>query len=161
MLTEKEFFIESLRDHLYYLRTIREFCVTIELSFYKNNIDYINMTQDFVKKCEELGREAISYTDGLVSKEALESNIYVSEFSLPCELLTSKLFGIEIDTENKKKELSFKVGINQNISMVINKLKSLNEKALVFAKNFSTFCVEIRDKIDKNELFSFSYSDFF
>ena len=37
MLNEREFFIESLRDHLYYLRSIRQFCITIELSFYKNN----------------------------------------------------------------------------------------------------------------------------
>ena len=98
MLNEKEFYIESLRDHLYYLRTIRNFCITMELSFYKNNLKYIEMCEDFANKCDELGREAISYTGGLVSREALDNNIYVSEFSLPCERLTEKLFGIDINT---------------------------------------------------------------
>ena len=162
MLNEKEFYIESLRDHLYYLRTIRNFCITMELSFYKNNLKYIEMCEDFANKCDELGREAISYTGGLVSREALDNNIYVSEFSLPCERLTEKLFGIDINTSFTEEELSFQSGLNQNIdSDVINKIKKLNEKALTFAKNFSTFCVEIRDKLDNNELFSFSYSDFF
>lgn len=162
MLNDKEFYIESLRDHLYYLRTIREFCITIELSFYKNNLQYIEICNDFANKCDELGREAISYTGGLVSKEALDSGIYVTEFSLPCEKLTEKLFGIKIDTAFTKEELDLQSGINENInSDVKNGIKKLNEKALVFANNFSTFCVEIRDKMDNNELFSFSYSDFF
>ena len=162
MLNEKEFYIESLRDHLYYLRTIRNFCITMELSFYKNNLKYIEMCEHFANKCDELGREAISYTGGLVSMEALDNNIYVSEFSLPCERLTEKLFGIDINTSFTEEELTFQAGLNQNInSDVIDKIKKLNEKALVFAKNFSTFCVEIRDKLDSNELFSFSYSDFF
>ena len=162
MLTEREFFIQSLRDHLYYLRTIRQFCITIELSFYKNNESYISMAQDFANKCDELGREAISYTGGFVSKEALNSGIYVTEFSLPCEKLTEKLFGIEIDTAFTQQELELKAGINESInSTVINNIKKLNEKALVFANNFSKFCTEIRDKLDTNNLFSFSYSDFF
>ena len=162
MLNEREFFIESLRNHLYYLRAIREFCITIELSFYKNNEDYIKICENFANKCDELGKEAISYTGGFVSKEALESNIYVTEFSLPCEKLTEKLFGIDIDTAFTKKELALQAGLNENInSDVINGIKRSNEKALVFAKNFSTFCVEIRDKMDSNTLFSFSYSDFF
>ena len=162
MLTEREFFIQSLRDHLYYLRTIRSFCITIELSFYKNNEDYITMAQDFANKCDELGREAISYTGGFVSKEALNSGIYVTEFSLPCEKLTEKLFGINIDTAFTQKELELQAGINENInSGVIGSIKKLNAKALTFANNFSKFCEEIRNKLDTNNLFSFSYSDFF
>lgn len=159
MLNEKEFFTQSLRDHLYYLRTIRNFCITVELSFYKNNIQYIEICQDFANKCDELGREAISYTGGFVSREALENDIYVTEFSLPCEKLTEKLFGILIGTAFTEEELKLQEGINENIN--VNKVMELNKKALTFAKNFSRFCVEIRDKLDNNTLFSFSYSDFF
>lgn len=159
MLNERNFYIQSLRNHLYYLRTIRNFCITIELSFYKNNSKYIEMCQDFANKCDELGREAISYTGGFVSKEALDNGIYVSEYSLPCEKLTEKLFGINIDTAFTEEELRLQAGLNEKYDL--NKIMELNKKALIFAKNFSTFCVEIRDKLDNNELFSFSYSDFF
>lgn len=162
MLNEKEFYIESLRDHLYYLRTIRGFCITIELSFYKNNLNYIEICSDFADKCNELGKEAISYTNGFVSKEALDNNIYVTEYSLPCEKLTEKLFGINIDTVFTESELKLQEGINENInSELIEKIKNFNNRCLIFAKNFSTFCVEIKNKLDSNDLFSFSYSDFF
>lgn len=162
LLTDREFFIQSLRDHLYYLRSIRGFCITIELSFYKNNGEYIATSQNFADKCDELGREAISYTGGFVSQEALANQIYVTEFSLPCELLTEKLFGINIDTAFTEEELRFQAGTNENINDgIINNIKRLNEKALIFAQNFKMFCNEIRTKLDNNELFSFSYSDFF
>ena len=162
LLTEREFFIQSLRDHLYYLRSIRGFCITIELSFYKNNVKYINICQDFANKCDELGREAISYTGGFVSQNALANQIYVTEYSLPCEKLTEKLFGIDIDTAFTEKELSFQAGLNEKINdTIIENIKKLNAKALTFAQNFKMFCNEIRTKLDNNELFSFSYSDFF
>ena len=162
LLTDKEFYIQSLRDHLYYLRSIKEFCLTIELSFYKNNAEYIALSQNFANKANELGKEALSYTGGLVSPEALESGIYVTEFSLPCEILTEKLFGINIDTTFTEEELKFQAGLNQNINdQLVNNIKKLNEKALIFAQNFKMFCNEIREKLDSNQLFSFSYSDFF
>lgn len=162
MITDREFYIQSLRDHLYYLRTIRGFCITIELSFYKNNEEYISIAEDFSRKSEELSKEAISYTGGLISNEALKNNIYVSEYTLPCEELTEKLFGIFIDTTITKEELNFREGINQNInSELINNIKILNNKALIFAKNFKMFCNDIKEKLDSNKLFSFSYIDFF
>ena len=162
MLTNEEFYVQSLRDHLYYLRTIREFCITIELSFYKNNLEYINKSLEYAKRCDELAREAINYTGGFISKEAMESEIYVSRYSLACEKLTEKLFGINIDTVITEQELSFQMGKNKEINDdIINKIKSLNKRALEYAKDFSSFCEEIRDKLDSNQLFSFSYSDFF
>ena len=162
MLTDKEFYIQSLRDHLYYLRSIKEFCLTIELSFYKNNAEYIAISQNFADKANSLGKEALSYTGGFISENALESNIYVTEFSLPCEVLTEKLFGINVDTSFTEEELKFQAGLNQNINdTLVSNIKRLNEKALVFAQNFKMFCNEIREKLDNNELFSFSYSDFF
>ena len=162
MLTNKEFYIQSLRDHLYYLRDIKDFCITIELSFYKNREDYINMTQSFLDKSTELLRMALSYTNGVVSKEARDNQIYVTEYSLPCELLTEKLFDIDIDTVITQEELDLNEGINQDINdKLLDNIKRLNQMALTFAKNFKEFCNEIRTKLDNNELFSFAYSDFF
>ena len=162
MLSNQEFYIQSLRDHLYYLRSIKNFCLTIELSFYKTNSTYINIAKDFALKSEELGKMAISYTDGYASREAIESDIYVTDYTLPCEELTEKLFGIKIDTVFTKKELNLKEGINPNINdELILKVKDLNRMALTFAENFTKFCNEITSKMDNNELFSFSYLDFF
>lgn len=161
MLTENEFYIQSLRDHLYYLRAIRQFCITVELSFYKNNLSYIERAKTFAQNCEKLIEEAISYTNGIVSKSAIDNEIYVTKYTLACEELTRKLFGIEINTTLTNKELSFQEGLNSKIGDVIEKIETFNSQALSFAKEFSAFCTEIRDKQNSNNLFSFSYSDFF
>ena len=162
MLTKEEFYIQSLRDHLYYLRTIKDFCVTIELSFYKNNEDYINTVKSFEKKSTELIKTALDYTNGLVSKEAIEKEIYVSEYTLPCEKITEKLFGINLDTAITEEELKLIEGINPNINdNLISNINELNKNALTFAKNFKDLCNEIRTKMNNNNLFSFLYIDFF
>ncbi len=161
MLTENNFYVQSLRDHLYYLRSIKNFCITIELSFYKNNEDYIKLSEDFLNKSTELLKEAFNYTNGIVSRNAIDNQIYVTEFTLPSEKLTEKLFNIKIDKVITEEELKLKEGIRDINSELINNIKKLNEQALIFARNFKDFCNDIRTKLDNNELFSFSYSDFF
>ena len=97
-----------------------------------------------------------------MSKEALDNQIYISKYTLPCEILTEKLFDINIDTNITEEELKFQEGLNPNINdELINNIKKLNNEALTFAINFKDFCKEINEKTDNNELFSFAYSDFF
>ena len=162
MLTDREFYIQSLRDHLYYLRSIKSFCLTIELSFYKNNEEYIGISEDFANKSNELVKTALSYTNGLISKDAINNNIYVTDYTLPCELLTEKLFDVKVDTTITKEELDLKEGTNEDINnALLDNIKELNNNALIFAKNFKDFCSDVRTKLDNNDLFSFLYSDFF
>ena len=40
MLSEEQFIVQSFNNGLFYLRSIRDYCVNIQLSFYKNNGDY-------------------------------------------------------------------------------------------------------------------------
>ena len=162
MLTNEEFYIQSLRDHLYYLRSIREFCLTIELSFYKTNPDYIKKAENYALRCEELGRIAIDYTNGFASREAIEGEIYVTEYTLALEELTERLFDIKIDTVFTKEELDLKIGLNPNITNeLIENIKKLNKNALELAEDFANFCRDVSTKMGNNLLFSFSYLDFF
>ena len=161
MLTQEEFYIQSLRNHLYYLRSIKNFCITIELSFYKNNIEYINSTSSFLNRSTELLENALSYTNELVSSESLKRQIYITDYTLFCEKITEKLFDIDINTVITEKELKLKEGIREINDELIEKINALNNNALLFAKNFRDFCNEINNKMESNELFSFLYSDFF
>lgn len=160
MLNDEQYFLQSITNNLYYLRTIREFCTTIQLSFYKNNQSYIKTAEEFALKCEELGKEILSYVKGNVNELALESNIFVTEYTLPSELLTEKLFGIDLNTSLTEEELEFEGDPVVPLSSIAE-IEALNQKALALAKNFSTFCLEIKEKIENLELFSYAYLDFF
>ena len=79
MLNEKEFYIESLRDHLYYLRTIRNFCITMELSFYKNNLKYIEICIDFANLTEKYLKNNNNDLSIETEKIVLNYKLFVSD----------------------------------------------------------------------------------
>ena len=158
MLNDRQFVQLSLINNLFYLRTIRYFCINIELSFYKNNENYSRDAKSLGEKCEELSRELIKYLDYNLLRFALASSILVTKYTLEAEELTEKLFDINIDTGITKEELTItndkEVIIDQS---VINALNEVNQKAYVLVQNFITFCNEIKDKLLTNNLFSYSY----
>ena len=158
MLNDVDFVRQTLTSNLYYLRTLREFATNIQLSFLQDNSTYIDTARDFGKRCEELGQILIKYADGNVPKEALDNNIFVTNYTLDTELLTEKLFNIDIDTSITEKELSLAPGIPNNPSKeMLDELDTVNERALVIVTNFINFCEDIIQKMDNNELFSYSY----
>lgn len=158
MLNDVDFVRQTLTSNLYYLRTLREFATNIQLSFLDDNSTYIDTARDFGKRCEELGQILTKYANGNVPKEALDNNIFVTDYTLDTELLTEKLFNIDIDTNITEKELALTPGIPNNPSKeMLDELASVNRRALVIVTNFINFCEDIIQKMDNNELFSYSY----
>lgn len=158
MLNDVDFVQQTLTSNLYYLRTLREFATNIQLSFLQDNKMYIDTARDFGKRCEELGRILMKYANGNIPKEALDNNILVTDYTLDTELLTEKLFNIDIDTNITQSELSLTAGMPINPSKeMLNELDSVNRRALIIVTNFINFCEDIVSRMNNNELFSYSY----
>lgn len=158
MLSDASFVLQTINSNLYYLRTLREFSTNIELSFLENNTEYIETARDFGSRCEELIHILLKYANGNVSKEALDNQIFVTNYTLDCELLTEKLFPINIDTSITEELLKLEPGFSQNPSQeMINELSEVNRSALVLVTNFINFCKNISERMGNNELFSYSY----
>lgn len=158
MLNEETFVIQTLNSNLYYLRTLREFAANIQLSFLYNNTEYIDTAKDFGDRCEALGNILMKYANGNVSKEALDNHIFVTKYTLDCELLTEKLFPIDIDTSITEKQLQLGGGkVSSPSQEMIDELKEVNQSALILVTNFIDFCKTISEKLNNKELFSYSY----
>ena len=104
MLTEEEFYKESIDANLYYLRTLRDFCINIALSFYGNN-PYKERSETLAKKSQDLGREIVTLTNGKVPSKGFDYKIFYTEYTLPTEKLTEKLFNINIATDITESQL--------------------------------------------------------
>ena len=104
MLTEEEFYKESIDTNLYYLRTLRDFCINIELSFYGDN-PYKSRAALLARRSQDLGREIVTLTNGKVPTKGIDYQIYYTEYTLPIERLTEKLFGINLATDITEMEL--------------------------------------------------------
>lgn len=153
MINDVEFIRGSINNGLYYLRSIREYCATIQLSFFGVNEEYIKTAEMFALKCEELGKPLIEYANGNVSQESLDTDIFVTPYTLPLEKLTEKLFGININTELTEQELKLKSGVIVPTQELISNLEKINAQATVLVTNFIEFCREIFAGQEKREIF--------
>ena len=157
MLNNQTFLEESLNANLFYLRTLRDFCINIELSFYGQN-EYSSKFTTLATRAQDLGRELITYLNGEVPSAAIEYQIYFTDYTLGCEKLTKKLFNLNLATDITMNQLNLKAGdfTNSTNETIIN-IEKLNEEALNVATEFISDAKEIKDKLLSNELFSYSY----
>ena len=157
MLTEEEFYEETLNTNLYYLRTMRDFCINIELSFYGNN-PYKERAEALAKRSQDLGREIVTVTNGKVPSKGVDYEIFYTEYTLPTEKLTEKLFNINLATDITESQLELTPTDTFEITdELIRTMTSINTKALEIANDFIELSREIRDEMTSNNLFSYSY----
>lgn len=158
MLDDISYVSESLNSGLYFLRTLREFAINIQLSFLENNIEYIEAARDFGKRAEGLIQEFLEYANANVSNEALDNQIFVTDYTLDTERLTEKLFPIDIDITITEKQLELTPGKPiQPSEEVLRNFEDINRRSLVLVTNFIDFCKNIISRMSNNELFSYSY----
>lgn len=162
MINDTLFMIQSLIDNLFYLRTMREFCLNIQLSFLENNKYYIDIANDFGIRCEELGERVIKLANKNLPESILNSNSFVTDYTLNCELVTEKLFNVDINTNLTIAEMNIEAGSKFNYTEEeLAEITDINENAIALSKNFIDFCKEILDLLKENKLFSYTYPTFF
>ena len=157
MLTEEEFYKESIDVNLYYLRTLRDFCINIELSFYGDN-PYKKKAEILARKSQDLGREIVTLTNGKVPSKGLNYQIFYTEYTLPIERLTEKLFNLNLGTDITEMQLKLTPTDTFEVNNeLITTLTSFNDRATSIANEFINLAREIRDEMTSNNLFSYSY----
>lgn len=162
MISDNLLVQQSLINNLYYLRTLGEFSINIELSFFENNKDNINIARDFRKNFEELSRRTIDLAQNRLNQNLLNSGIILTPYTLDSEILTEKLFGIDIDTTLTEQELALVASNNEEItSEIVDMITELNNEIYVVTQNFIDFVNYILDGMLKNEIFSYSYPLFY
>lgn len=161
MVNDATFISQSLVDHLFYLRSIREFCLNIQLSFYQNSDNIIEIAEGLGKRYEELATEAISLANGRIPNQILVSNSFVTDFTLNTEIVTENLFGVDINTNLTTEEMNLNGYDNTNElkfdNTIVERVSNLNKNAIELTQNFINFCEYLNDSIKKIEILSRSY----
>ena len=162
MLDNKQIFLESLANHIFFAGSIRSFCTTIGLTFFRNNQDYIDRAVALGRRATNITNLTISYMNSELARETLDTEVYITKYTKDVSLLTEKLFGVDMELQidedikmlENRKEVIFD-------SATMEKIDSLNNQALILINDFKNFCAEIKQKMDNQELFSYLYPDFF
>lgn len=158
MLNNEMFVEQFLNTNLFYLRTLRDFAINIALSFYENNNEYITRASNIARRIEEIGREIITSTNGIIPTNSKEYQIFYTQYTLEIEKLTERLFNINLATDITENELNLTTGTIENITDEnINNLIEINNQILQITEEFIELANEIMEKQNNNELFSYSY----
>lgn len=156
------FIQQSLTNNLYYLKTIRQFCLQIQLSFYQNEQEAITTAEAFGKKAEELLERSISLANGKILEGLLKGNILVSKYTIPLEQLTEELFDINLNTQLAEETLTLFSGEEFSTDdTLIQEVEEINRLAHIFVTNFLDFCGAIRNSLLRGDIFSYSYPSIF
>lgn len=158
MLSDTLFIQQSLINNLFYLRTIREFCLTIQLSFYENNKSYSEIAEGFRKRYEELEEQTIILAKNRLPQEIISSDSFVTNYTLDCELLTEKLFDVDINTNLTTAAMDLMAGSEKSANQeLINQISEVNEDAIELTQNFIEFVRYLLQGMKNTTIFSYSY----
>ena len=162
MIDNKEIYYESLANHIFFASSIRSFCTSIGLTFFKNNQDYIDRAITFGYRATDIINKTIFYMDKELANNIIKNDVYITPYTKELALLTEKLFDINllISIDEDMELLKSRGNIEFNNDN-LKKIEKLNNEALSLISDFKGFCSEIKTKMDNGELFSYLYPDFF
>ncbi len=161
MLTNQDIYEQSLVNHIYFASSIRSFCATIGLTFFKNNQAYIDEAINLGYRATDIINETIILMNKELSDAVLENDVYITPYTKDLDLLTEKLFDIDLV-----------IGVDQDIGLlksrgiinyneVMDRVDDLNNKSLNLIREFKEFVSDIKNKLENGDLFSYLYIDFF
>ena len=161
MLTNKDLYEQSLVNHIYFAGTIRSFCTTIGLTFFKNNQNYIDRAIALGYRATDIINESILLMNKELADAVIENDVYITPYTKELDLLTEKLFDISLIIGVDKDIEILKNKSNVNYDEVIDRVNKLNSASLELTNDFKEFVRMIKIKLDSGDLFSYLYIDFF
>ena len=161
MLTNKDIYQESLVNHIYFAGSIRSFCTTIGLTFFKNNQDYIDRAIALGYKATDIIKESILIMNKELADTILSNDVYITPYTKELDLLTERLFDINLVIGVDKDLEILKNKSSVNYDEIIDRINKLNSDSLELINEFKEYVTEIKTKLETGELFSYLYIDFF
>ncbi len=163
MINDTLFVQQSLTDNLFYLRTIRDFTVNIEISLPEKYQSYIDTARDFRKRCDEYLEKVLELSNNTLLTIFWDTGIFITPYTLSTELLTEKLFGIDLNTvltEEEEKLNTIQNAPTPTEDQLIA-IERLNNDAIILATNFFDYVSSILNDMLTQEVFSYSYPLFY
>ena len=158
MLTDNEFFFQSIVSNLYYLWTLRGYVARIEISLPSKYDSYIKKSQEIAKKAEILDKKVAEYAYLGLDKKIIDSEIIITPYTIDLELLTNKLFDINIDTTITDKINQVQVGNINPTKEQVQDMELINNEAKKIANEFIEFATDLYNKVNNQEVFTFFYN---
>lgn len=138
---------------------MKEHSLFLKAGFTPVNTSFSKKAEFFKQEFENLLCQAVTLSNGVVSREVLQSGEVVTEFTAMAEKQTECFTGISIDKEITGKELRLTGGCCRcsNISVKRCQIQRLNQQALKLLDGLISFKEKILEKVLCCEMFTMNY----
>jgi hypothetical protein len=158
MLSREEYIRLSLELNLFFARIAKEHSIFIETSFTGKDQNLAREADNMKILFEALLAEAISLANGAVSREAVESQEFVTPHTLDAERVSQFYTGVQINSGLTQSE----AGLAGNGSMVYTpeleqRVFMLNQKAAALTTALINFKTRILNNVLACKLFTTNY----
>ncbi len=139
MLTRPEFIRKSLETNLFFLRIMKEHMLFMEAGFVCKDVHLIQQAECLKNAANALLAEAVCLANGVISREAVASQEFVTDNTLAAEQKTQNLSGIPIDTNLTRAELALMGNGNLYSPQLESAVYCLNQKAIALSARVIQF----------------------
>lgn len=132
MPNSSDFIRLSLELHLFFGRIMKEHSFFLELGFTPRDSNYTEQADIFRREFDNLLREVVYLSNGVVSPEVLTSGEVFTQYTLNAEMASSYYTGIEIPSDITQGEMGLIAGGQQylNSNSMEQKVHMINDRAI-------------------------------
>ncbi len=160
LLSREEFIRISLETNLVFQRLMKEHLFFIETNLRPIEEDNIQEARILKRSLEHLLTETVVYADGVISKNSIESNEFVTPFTLRAEEVTMKLAGAEVNTDITKAELQLRSSSNGHYEEWLESaVMNLNNRTLNILREVIEYKEKILSLVDNCDIFITLYPE--
>lgn len=157
MFKEKDFIRLSLELNLFFGRIMKEHLIFMVITLPIKNSKYILEADTLKESFERLLEEVLNTSKGLLSKESLESNEFVTKYTLDAEKKVEDLYGVCINKELTKSTLDLVVKEREHLYNLEEYVFELNNRIINLLMEVIRFKEKVIDEVLKCSLAIFIY----
>ena len=156
-MTANEFVKQSLALHLFFGRIMKEHSFFLEVGFTPRDGNYTNQADSFRKAFDSLLADAIALSNGVVSRDVLQSGEVVTPYTLQAETLSAYFTGVPIQTELTESESGLSGDGMTSSSMLEQRVQYLNDNAIRLTNSLIQFKANILSNVLSCQMFTVNY----
>lgn len=158
MVDKERYALLSLELHLFFARIMKEHALFLKAGFTPADGAFANEAELYRREFENLLRQAVRLSGGVVGRSVLESGEVVTEFTADAERQTECFTGIPIDREITAMELRLRGGNPACISSELcRRIGQLNQTALHLLDGLIGLKERILNRVVHCRMFTMNY----
>ncbi len=158
MLNEQQYVVQSLEQHLFFGRIMKEHAIFLEAGFTPKNSNLARTADNFKLRFEAFLSTAVQLSNGIISTPVLHSGEIITDFTLGSEQKTQNFSGIQINTNITQAEKRLTSSMNPVVSpALVRQVQSLNSSIMSELNRLIDFKTMVLNGMLSCNMFTMNY----